>query len=271
MTGGYRWSFSVNNRLFFLIHNVAYYLQIMGDFEPLVIGVYMQSKPTIETILTHRSIRKFTDQPISPEIFELLIKAGQQASTSNHLQCVSIIRITDPSLRQQFYQITQMQYVNESAEFLVFCCDFHKHKMLVPEAQLDWAEVGLIGAVDAGIMAQNVLLAAESLGLGGVYIGALRNDIEQAAQLLKLPANCLPLFGLCLGYPAQDPMLKPRLSTSLICHQNHYQEMDNAALAEYNAKLEDYYQQREGKPLQWQTAITKTLAKPVRPHILPFL
>ena len=50
--------------------------------------------------------------------------------------------------------------------FLLFCIDFSKHKAMFPDAQIDWAEVTLIGAVDAGIMAQNVLLAAESLGLG---------------------------------------------------------------------------------------------------------
>ena len=60
----------------------------------------------------------------------------------------------------------------------MFCADFNKHYQLEPNAQLDWAEVSLIGAVDTGIAAQNVPLAAESLGLGGVYIGALRNNIE---------------------------------------------------------------------------------------------
>ena len=76
---------------------------------------------------------------------------------------------------------------------------------MFPDAQIDWAEVTLIGAVDAGIMAQNVLLAAESLGLGGVYIGALRNNAQKVSDVLNLPDYCVPLVGLCLGYPDQDP------------------------------------------------------------------
>lgn len=230
----------------------------------------MQSKSALEAILSHRSIRQFTQQPISAEIINTLIDSGRHASTSNHLQCISIIRVTSPEIRQGFREITQMAYVSDAAGFWVFCIDFYKHKQLVPDVQLDWAEVSLIGGVDAGIMAQNVLVAAESLGLGGVYIGALRNDIEKAASLLNLPEHCVPLFGLCLGYPAQDPALKPRLPQTLMCYENQYQPLDQKALQSYNQTLSAYYQQRIGEPQEWQAAIKKTLVKPVRPHILPF-
>ena len=153
----------------------------------------MQSKSTLETALAHRSIRKFTDEPISENLFQQLIAAGQSASSSNHLQCVTVIRVTDQDIRQQISALSSMAYVAECAEFLVFCIDFSKHKQLQPESQLDWAEVSLIGAVDVGIFAQNVLLTAESLGLGGVYIGALRNEIEAVATLLHLPQYCVPM------------------------------------------------------------------------------
>lgn len=230
----------------------------------------MHSKPALETILSHRSIRKFTAQPISDEIFSALIDAGRQASTSNHLQCVSIIRITDTALREALRDASGMRYVAECAEFLLFCIDFQKHKRLSPESQLDWAEVSLIGAVDTGIMAQNVLLAAESLGLGGVYIGALRNQIEQVAELVGLPAYCVPLVGLCLGYPDQDPPLKPRLPASLMCYENRYSDWDEQAFADYNQQLTAYYQKRSGVAHRWEDTLKKTLNEPVRPQILPF-
>lgn len=231
----------------------------------------MQSKPTLETILSHRSIRKFTDQPISEEIVTTLIDAGRQASTSNHLQCVSIIRVTDPQIRQGIADASGMKYVAECAEFLLFCMDFQKHKQLNPEAQLDWAEVSLIGAVDTGIMAQNVLLAAESLGLGGVYIGALRNNIQQVSDLVKLPEYCVPLVGLCLGYPDQDPPLKPRLPQSLMCYENHYGDFDQTAFVDYQQTLTAYYQARSGQNLNWLDTVKKALNQPVRPHILGYL
>ena len=156
----------------------------------------MNSNPAVATALAHRSIRKFTQQPIAPEILESLMDAGRMASTSNNLQCVSIIRITDSAIRRA---ASDMAYVTDCAEFLLFCMDFHKAKTILPEAQVDWTEVSIIGAIDTGIMAQNVLLAAESLGLGGVFIGALRNDIEAVAALVGLPEYCAPLVGLCLG------------------------------------------------------------------------
>ncbi|MCK3658153.1 nitroreductase A [Pasteurellaceae bacterium Pebbles2] len=230
----------------------------------------MQSKPTLETIFNHRSIRKFTQQAIPEDIVETLIQAGQAASTSNNLQCVSVIRVKAMDLREKLREISGMSYVTECAEFLVFCADFSKHKALMPEAQLDWTEVSLIGAVDTGIFAQNVLLAAESLGLGGVYIGALRNHIADAAAVLNLPQYCVPLMGMCLGYPAQDPQLKPRLPQNLVCFENQHQPLDEQALEKYNEVLANYYQARIGEKQIWQDAINKTLNKPVRPHIKAF-
>ena len=107
------------------------------------------------------------------------------------MQCIHIIRVTDPAVRERLYQIAaQQEYVRLAPEFLVFCIDYTKHRRLVPDAQTDYTEALLLGAVDAGITAQNVLLAAESLGLGGVYIGSLRNDIAAAAEALGLPAQC---------------------------------------------------------------------------------
>lgn len=230
----------------------------------------MQNNTTLATILSHRSIRHFTEQPIAEDVFQTLMQAAIHASTSNHLQCVSIIRVTDKNLRKQIRELSGMSYVESCPEFIVFCADFNKHYQLEPNAQLDWAEVSLIGAVDTGITAQNVLLAAESLGLGGVYIGTLRNNIEAVAEILSLPKYCVPLVGMCLGYPAQDPDLKPRLPTELFCYENSYQTLDKQALENYNAELSAYYQARTGEMRIWQDAITGTLAQPVRPQILPF-
>ena len=131
----------------------------------------MNSNPAVATALAHRSIRKFTQQPIAPEILESLIDAGRMASTSNNLQCVSIIRITDVTIRAGIRRAaSDMAYVTDCAEFLLFCMDFYKAKTILPEAQVDWAEVSIIGALDTGIMAQNVLLAAESLGLAAFLL-----------------------------------------------------------------------------------------------------
>lgn len=176
------------------------------------------------------TIRKFTNQPIPEELLTQLIQAGQQSSTTNHLQCVSVIRVTDTAMREKIREASGMSYVTECAEFLVFCIDFTKHKKLVPESQLDWTEVSLLGAVDTGIFAQSVLLAAESIGLGGVFIGAIRNNIQTVAECLNLQEYCVLLVGMCLGYPDQDPELKPRLPMKLIYADNQLPPLDETEL-----------------------------------------
>ena len=123
----------------------------------------------------------------------------------------------------------------------MFCADFNRHLQICPDAQLGPAEQLLLGVVDTAMMAQNALTAAESLGLGGVYIGGLRNNIEAVTELLKLPQHVLPLFGLCLGWPADNPDLKPRLPASILVHENSYQPLDKDALAQYDEQLAEYY------------------------------
>lgn len=141
--------------------------------------------PTIELLRSHRSIRHFTDAPVSDEQRAEIIASAQAASTSSFLQCTSIIRITDPALREQLVPLTGgQQHVAQAAEFWVFCADFNRHLQICPQAQLGLAEQLLIGVVDTALLAQNALIAAESLGLGGVYIGGLRNSIEAVTELL---------------------------------------------------------------------------------------
>ena len=241
------------------------------------------SKATLETILNHRSIRKFRDQPIDPTTFELLIQAAMAGSSSGFLQSASIIRVTEPALRADIRRICADAqqakdgekyghlYVERCAELLIFCMDNHRHQTLVPTAQIDWTEVTLVGAIDSAIMAQNLLLAAESMGLGGVYLGSIRNDISLMGALLNLPQGVVPLFGMALGYPDQDPAMRPRLPMAVVLSTNHYQPADKAALDTYNQTVADYYQARGQSHADWVQTIESYLDKPVRPDVLTYL
>ncbi|EFY3291011.1 nitroreductase family protein [Escherichia coli] len=196
--------------------------------------------PTIELICGHRSIRHFTDEPISEAQCEAIINSARATSSSSFLQCSSIIRITDKALREELVTLTGGQkHVAQAAEFWVFCADFNRHL----------------------------------LGLGGVYIGGLRNNIEAVTKLLKLPQHVLPLFGLCLGWPADNPDLKPRLPASILVHENSYQPLDKDALAQYDEQLAEYYLTR-GSNNRWDTwsdHIRRTIIKESRPFILDYL
>ena len=128
----------------------------------------------------------------------------------------------------------------------------------------------MLGAVDAGLMAQNALLAAQSLGLGGVFIGALRNHPQAVCQLLELPEQVFPLFGLCLGYPAQDPEHKPRLPAAMVVHHNQYTSFSEADLTAYNHTMKAYYQARANDVTldrDWSSELTEKLQKEARPFM----
>lgn len=238
--------------------------------------------PTVNTILNHRSIRKFTEQPIADDIFETFILSGLAGSSSGFLQSASIIRVTDKEIRAKIRRICANaqnakdgekyghDYVENCAEFLVFCMDNVRHQTLVPTAQIDWTEVTLVGAIDCAIMAQNILTSAEGLGLGGVFIGSIRNDIQQVSNLLNLPTGVVPMFGMCLGYPDQNPAMRPRLPIDLVVSTNQYQPANLADLQAYNETVKQYYGER-GQTTDWQQQIATYLDKPSRPHILPYL
>ncbi|WP_027696742.1 oxygen-insensitive NADPH nitroreductase [Vibrio litoralis] len=229
---------------------------------------------TIETMLNHRSIRKFTEQPIASEQLESILSAGISASSSSFLQTTSIIRVTDPAKRVALAEFAGGQkYVETAAEFLVFCIDYQRHFQLSPEVKPEFTELTLIGAIDAGIMAQNTLLAAESLGLGGVYIGGLRNAPKEVDELLGLPKYCAVMFGMCLGHPDQEPHIKPRLPKKVMVHQDEYQPLSEQAIAEYDAETSHYYQTRGSnqKSGSWSDHISSRLSQESRPFIRDYL
>ena len=210
---------------------------------------------TIDLILSHRSIRQFTAEPIAPQQLDAILAAAQSASTSSFLQVTSIVRVCEPEARQQLAMLAGNQ-------------------PYVPEAQTGYAEQLLIGAIDGALMAQNALLAAQSLGLGGVYIGGIRNHPAEVSELLGLPHQVIPLFGLCLGHPAQQPEQKPRLPRGLVVHQERYQhELDRDLLARYDQQIADYYQARSSNNKQqtWSGQIRAILGKESRPFMLGFL
>lgn len=230
--------------------------------------------PTIDLLCSHRSIRSFTDQKVSAEQREAIIAAAQSASTSSFLQCSSIVRITDLALRDQLVTLTGGQtWVAEAAEFWVFCADFNRHLQICPDAQLGRAEQLLLGCVDTALMAQNAMVAAESLGLGGVFIGGIRNNIAQVTELLGLPKFVLPLFGFCLGYPESVPDVKPRIPQSMLVHENRYQPVDPAVLADYDSRTAIYYEQRDSNQRSetWSQLIQRLIIKETRPFMLDYL
>jgi len=236
-------------------------------------------EPIIKLLKSHTSIRKFKNQPIEESLLLSLIEAGQGAATSSFLQGTTVIRIQNMETRRKIADLCGGQkYVENTAEFLVFCADLkrsksccNKHKV---EFQGDYTEQFIIATVDVALMAQSMVAAAESCGIGICYIGAIRNDPQKITELLNIPKHVYPVFGLCLGYPDQAPEVKPRLPLEVVLKNEVYEDLeDNALIEDYDSKIEEYYGARTGggHGTPWTAQIAGLLSTKSRPHMRAFL
>lgn len=206
---------------------------------------------TIECLTAHRSIRKYKDLPVSEQVIEQIISAAQWSSTSSHFQAYTIINVQDKTKREIIAQAAGGQkWVMQAPLFLVFCADLHRAKKYWLNKQdrvFSNNEFFIIATVDATLAAQQAFVAAESLGLGGVYVGGIRNNLQMVSEALNLPNLVYPVFGICLGYPDDNPGPKPRLPMQAVYKVDSYDESGDAELiAVYNQQIKEYYLERTG-------------------------
>lgn len=205
----------------------------------------------IDQIMSHRSIRKFKDTPLTSEQMNTIISAAQMAPNSSDNQCYSIIGITDREIKREIREFSRMSYVEDNGHLLIFCADLHRvtimasqMEKLAMENALDSQLYFQIAVQDATLAAQNASLAAESLGLGTVFIGGIASDLPKLDSLLQLPDRVIPLFALAIGIPDQEPESKPRLPMQAIYHENQYNTEQQGFIEEYNNTMSNYWAQR---------------------------
>ncbi|MEN8097925.1 MAG: NADPH-dependent oxidoreductase [Chloroflexota bacterium] len=185
--------------------------------------------PLIETMRDHRSIRAFKDQPLPEGMLEHIISAAQMASTSSFLQQYSVIAVQDRDRKARLAKLAGNQdFIRDCPVLLVFCADVHRlarvSEIEGTQINSDYVESFLVAAIDTALLAQNVALAAESLGLGIVYIGGIRSEPKGVIEELALPGLVFPLVGMCVGYPSHIPDKKTRLPLPAVLHREQYQE-----------------------------------------------
>ena len=206
----------------------------------------------IKTLLAHRSIRSYQNKAVEDEKLELIIKAVQAAPSWINGQQVSIIAIKDPERKKKFAELCGGQkHIEEAPVFLVFCSDFYRaylasKKENTPFAVPENMDTLLVGATDVGIALEAAITAAESYGLGTVCIGGIRRHLDEVIKELNLPPYVLPISGLCIGYPANDPGLKPRLPVQAVYHNETYQHDIQEEIGEYNQTYSNYLSERSG-------------------------
>ena len=208
---------------------------------------------TIAAQMAHRTIRAYTDEGIDEDTLTTLLDVARHSATSSFQQQVTIIRVLDPAVREQLHLASGQPYVGgDRGELFVFVVDLHRNALLreragAPLEPLERTNLFLQGVEDAVIAAQNVVVAAESLGLGTTYLGSIIGDVRRVIKALRLPTRTYPILGLLVGHPAQDPQYKPRLPREIAVGTDSYPELDDHldALTAYDAEVEQYYDLRD--------------------------
>ncbi len=206
----------------------------------------------IDYLLEHRSIRSWTDERIDDGLVEKLLEVANRTSTSNGMQNASIIRVKDPEKRQALAKLANQKYLATAPELLIFIVDNYRNTRIMEERQADKiyahdADKFFQGWTDACLMAQNISVAAEMNGLGIVYFGSILNDCKEVIKILNLPEYTFPVVGLGIGYPNQDPALKPRMDISKKVFVDEYEKKDSylEELADYDKVMQTYYDLRD--------------------------
>lgn len=235
---------------------------------------------TITLLMNHRSIRAYKDTPVSEDQLASIVAAGQMASTSSNVQAYTVIAVTDPELKSKLAKLAGNQvYIEQCPVFLMWCADLYRLKKaaephLGAKSFEDTTENFIVATVDTTLAAQNAAVAAESLGLGIVYIGGIRNQIAELSELLGLPELVYPVFGMCIGYPNQETGLRPRLPMKAVLHMNGYsKEQIVEEVKAYDTTTKQYLLGRTNgqNDATWSQSMAKRLAEPVRLHMKDFL
>lgn len=204
----------------------------------------MITNPTIEKMMNRKSIRTYTDREPTQEELETLVRAGQQAPFASQLGSLLLKR---DRANNPF---------NAPLLFIV-CVDAHKWELIM--AKRGWEMVSadllvmLLGMQDAALMAENIVIAAESLGMGSCFLGAIPYHAEEIVEEYNLPPRVFPMVGLTVGFPAENPPTRPRYPLDYVLFEDTYptftdEQIDEAMQVMDTGYLsQDYYSKLKAK------------------------
>ncbi|MEK4023428.1 NADPH-dependent oxidoreductase [Sporosarcina sp. FSL W7-1283] len=233
----------------------------------------------IELMKSHASVRKYKEVSLSKEEIHEIVSAGQAAASSHFVQAYAVIHVTDVEKRTKLAELAKNpQQINGAGAVFVICMDYARLKkaanLLGRDIQFSLAENTIVGVTDAGLFAQNMAIAAESLGLGICYIGGVRNAPYEISELLELPFGVVPLYGMTVGVADEANEVKPRLPVDAVIHENAYDlEKYDQLLPLYDEQLKAYYQSRRTnqKDGDWSESMTQFLENPRSENLRNFL
>jgi nitroreductase len=219
-------------------------------------------------LLGHRSVRAYLPKRPPQGTVEAIVAAAQSAASSSNLQTWSVVVVEDEARKARLADLAgAQQHIHQAPLFLVWLADLSRAERLAGRAGraiegLHYLETFLVSVIDAALAAQNAVVALESLGLGAVYIGAIRNRPAAVADELGLPPHVAPVFGLCVGYPdpAVSADVKPRLRQNVVVHRERYDSgAEIEGIAAYDAVLRGFQDAQSLPAIGWVDAVLNRL------------
>jgi nitroreductase len=220
-------------------------------------------------LLAHRTVRSLQSKALEEGMLEQLIAAAQSAASSSNLQTWSVVAVRDSERKARLASYAGNQaHIRECPLLLVWLADLSRLERIGDHigqetAANQYLEMFLMACIDASLAAQNAVLCAEALGLGTVYIGAMRNKPESVIQELGLPPKVFPVFGLCIGYPKAEieTAVKPRLPQSVVLHMERYQhEHELASVQAYDQIMRQFQRSQAMAEIDWSLHSTQRVA-----------
>ena len=201
----------------------------------------------LRQVLMRRTHRRYADRPVPGPLLRLLLAAAFSTSSKSDFQQASVVHVEDRVERDRLAALVpDMQWIGSAPVFLVFCGDARRLERLA-ELRGHSADNGTLegffnAAVDAALVMQTFVLAAETAGLGCCPISALRNHPDQVAAILRLPDKVFPVAGVCAGYPAAAGYISMRLPLEVTVHSERYDDADlGAAVDGYDTRRSARY------------------------------
>jgi nitroreductase len=181
-------------------------------------------------LAAHRSHRAYTDRPIDSSLLHLLAAVALSAPAKSDLQQRDIVILEDPALRRQVTGLVtgENPWLEKAPAFLVFCGNNRRQRQLHEwrgrRFANDHLDAFFNAAVDAAIVLQAFIIAAEAAGLGCCPVSAIRNHAQTVSDLLALPDHVFPVAGLGVGWPAASGFISARLPLATTLHVDRFDE-----------------------------------------------
>ncbi len=190
-----------------------------------------------------RTIRNYTDRPISDETLRGIIADAAYAPTTGNMQLYSVIVTRDAEMKRRLSPTHFGQPQLEGCQVaLTVCADFNRFvrwcELRGAKPGYDNLESFVTALLDATIFAQQICTVAEMRGIGCCYLGTTLYNASDIAEILGLPARVVPVVTLTLGYPADEGVEVGRLPVDAIIHDEVYHDYTDADIDRLFAEKE---------------------------------